>query len=182
MEIGEFTRLPYTDNAYKDKEFISVGPGNHNVDFNSMYNDRFCLSTSGPRYTTMGPMNSMPLTPTMHAFSQNLVDLESILSNRNVHTSKARTGHLNPINPTRDKAKYQVPECGRNLIPEYSRLEDPPCNYRDMSINRFYNPIRDLQKNIFYDFAVNTRLEVKDNYKLERPTPWKDLIQPPVKM
>jgi len=182
MEIGQFTRLPYTDDAYEDKQFISVGTGNYRVDPSNMYNEQYCLSTDGPRYTHMGPTNSTQNKLTGKAFSQELVDLESILTNRNVPTSKARTGHLNPINPTKDTTLYNTPECGRQLIPEYSKLQDPPCNYRDMGINRFYNPVRDLQQNIFYDFAVNTRLEVKDNYTLERRVPWRELAQPPVKM
>jgi hypothetical protein len=181
LEIGEFTRLPYdNDTTYLDKQFISVGTGNYRLSEDNMYNEKACLSTLGPRYSRMGPCNATIEKLQGKAYAQELVDLESIFTNRNVLTSKARTAHLNPINPTLETAKYQTPECGKFLIPEYSRLQDPPCNYRDTGINRFYNPIRDLQKNIFWNFAVDTRLEVKDNVKLERRVPWKDIAQPPV--
>lgn len=183
LEIGEFTHMAYdNDTTYTDKQFISTGTGNYRLSEDNMFNEKACLSSLGPRYTHMGPCNSTHEQLPGKAYAQNLVDLESILSNRNVPTSKARTAHLNPINPTKETAKYHIPDCGKFLIPEYSKLQDPPCNYRDTGLNRFYDPLRNLQKNIFWNFAVDTRLEVKDNTPLERRVPWKDIAQPPVPM
>jgi hypothetical protein len=54
--------------------------------------------------------------------------------------------------------------CNSSLSPEYSHITSTPKNFRDISINRFYNLKKNPQEPIFYDFAINTTLEAKDNY------------------
>jgi hypothetical protein len=104
---------------------------------------------------------------------QDLVDVDSILSNRNVPASKCGRFELNDINVTNFKL-HHLPVCGHFLDRIDSRLTHPSKNYRGMSIDRFY----DLQKNpqlpIFWNFAANTRLEAKDNFVRRIP----DIINP----
>jgi len=59
--------------------------------------------------------------------------------------------------------------CNDFLDPIDTHLTHPPQNYRGMPINRFFNLPRHAQSNIFYDFAVNTKLEAKDNYRERIP-------------
>jgi hypothetical protein len=55
--------------------------------------------------------------------------------------------------------------CNDFLDPIASHLTNPPQNYREMAINRFYDLPTHPQANIFWDFAVNTHLESIDNYR-----------------
>ncbi len=53
----------------------------------------------------------------------------------------------------------------RYLDPITSRLTNPAFNYKEAPIDRFYNLNQNPQDNIFWNFAVNTDLEAKDNFK-----------------
>jgi hypothetical protein len=111
------------------------------------------------------------------ATSQRLVDVESVLSNRNLKTTKCRKDQVNPINVTKYGVKH-LRVCNDYLNPLSSRLTYPAANYRDLAVNRFYNLDRNPQVNIFYDFAVNTKLEAKDNFVVDVPTIWSDHSAP----
>jgi len=167
MNIGHSSRLPYDDCAYDDKLEESVSPLKYRLDTHRIQNCDACLSTLGPRsgHQGYGVSTTSRRTP---ATSQDLVDVESILSNRNVLTSRCKTEKVNPVDVTKftlDHARI----CNDYLNPEATRLSYPPYNYRDMSINRFYNLPRDPQANIFWDFSVNTTLEAKDNFMPNLP-------------
>ena len=95
--------------------------------------------------------------------SQKLVDVESVLSNRNVRTSKCKDGNVNTVRPQNVKT-INPRVCENDAFPRNSRLSHPAYNYKEMPMNRFYNLHRNPQANIFYDFAKNTVLEAKDNY------------------
>jgi hypothetical protein len=97
------------------------------------------------------------------ATAQFLTDVESILSNRNLPKNKCKAGEMNPINVTKFGLKH-LPTCNGFLDPMATHLSYPPFNIREMPINRFYDLNTNPQEPIFYDFAVNTRLESKDNY------------------
>lgn len=176
MNIGYSSRLPYDDCAYPDKLKESTDPLKYVLSTDKIYNCNRCLSTLGPRSSHMGHGVST-YRDTTYAEAQDLVDIDSIFSNRNVKTSKCKKGHINPINPTKFR-EYHTRICNNTLDPEYSRLSYPSANYRDMSINRFYNTIHDPQEPIFWDFAVNTSLEEKDNFVPDIPQLWPDLAGP----
>jgi hypothetical protein len=63
------------------------------------------------------------------------------------------------------------------LDPEYSRLIYAGTN-RDMATNRFYNTIHNAQDVVFWDFAINSQLEEKDNFNPSVPKPWPELAGP----
>lgn len=175
LNIGESTRLPYSDCAYPDKLSESVGWGQYKLSTDQMYNCNSCLSDFGPR-SKKGNDLSRP-NKTGYAVAQDLADVESLLSNRNVKQSKCKSGHVNPIDVTKFKLD-NVKLCNNFLNPESSRLSYPSSNYRDMPIDRFFNLPRDPQANIFWDGAVNSRLEAKDNTPIQIPYLWPDLAGP----
>lgn len=178
MNIGHSSRLPYDGCAYKDRLSESVGPLGYRLSPDQMYNCNSCLSTLGPRASNLGRGYDVSrIYETGYAASQDLVDVESVLSNRNVKQSKCKTGKCNPVNVTKYK-NNDVRLCNNYLDPESTHLSYPASNYRDISINRFYNLVRDPQANIFWDFSVNTKNEAKDNLMPDLPTPWVDLSGP----
>lgn len=176
MNIGHSSRLPYDDCAYPDRLKESTDPLNYKLSKDQIYNCDRCLSTLGPRSSYMGHGVSRAID-TKYAESQDLVDLESTLSNRDVKTSKCKRGKVNHA----DLSKYRLHDaklCGNKLNPENTRLSHPAATYRDMNVNRFYNLIHDPQEPIFWNFASNTKLEAKDNYHPEFPQVWPDLAGP----
>jgi hypothetical protein len=167
--IGHSSRLPYDKCAYDDYLSESVGPIVYKLNPNQINNCNSCLSVFGPR-TSSGPHSYGVSTTVGHvtAPSQELVDVESILSNRNVIASRCKDGKVNDIDVTKFKLQH-ARTCNDFLDPIASHLTNPPANYRGSSINRFYNLPKNPQANIFYDYAVNTKLEAKDNYRERVP-------------
>ncbi len=176
LNIGHSSRLGYDSCAYADKLEVSVGPLGYRLDPNWQENCNQCLSTLGPRSSYMGQGVSSTVGFPI-ATSQKLVDVESVLTNRNVKTSKCKRDSVNPINVTKFGVKHSR-ICNDQLNPLSSRLTYPAANYRDLAINRFYNLDRNPQANVFYDFSVNTKLEAKDNFVVELPKLWNDFSSP----
>lgn len=167
---GHSSRLSYDHPAYEDKLSESVSPVLYKLNPNQISNCNNCLSVWGPRPAqgahSFGVSTTLPTNRV--ALSQELVDLESILSNRNVLASKCKDGKLNPIDITNFKLQHPR-TCNDFLDPISSHLTNPPQNYRGISINRFYDLNKNPQSNIFYDFAVNTKLEAIDNFREKIP-------------
>lgn len=166
LNFGYSSRLGYDNCAYNDKLSESVSPLSYRLDGNQIYNCNGCLSTLGPR-ARFGTSSAVghPV-----AESQALVDVESILSNRNVKTTKCKRGEVNHINVAKFKGVH-AGTCDNFMDPMNSRLMYPAMTYREMGMNRFYNLTTDPQQPIFYDFAVNTTLEAKDNFIFRLPVP-----------
>lgn len=169
QNIGHFSRLSYDDNAYQDYLSESVDPLMYRTNPTQINNCNACLSVFGPRpsngsrsfgvSTTVGATN---------APAQHITDIESILTNRNVIASGAKDGRVNDI----DLSKIQLQHariCNDFMDPISTRLADPPSNYRGLAINRFYDLPMNPQANIYYDWATNTKLEAKDNYRPQIP-------------
>jgi len=180
MNIGHSSRLPYDKCAYPDKLKESTDPLSYQLNINRIHNCKRCMNHNGagPRATTNG-FGDSTLGETGYAPMDDLIDVDSIMSNRNVKTSKCKRGHINPVNLTvhgRELHHYDL--CGNYTHPEFSRLTYPPSNYRDISVNRFYNTIHDSQEVIFYPFQHNTRLEAKDNWHPDLPEIWEDKVSP----
>jgi len=170
MNIGYSSRSIYDKCYYPDYMDESTKPLKHQLSVDQIYNCNNCLSSLGPRgrYGV-----STPLHKTHYNESQYLTDIDSIMSNRNVKLSKCKRSKTNPIDVLKIKT-YDKKYCGNYLDPESSLLSYPKDSYRGMGINRFYNTIHNAQDTIFWDFAVNTQLEAKDNYVPEVPIPWSD--------
>lgn len=169
VNIGHSTRLSYDDCAYDDKLVESVGPLQYRMDANRIYNCDACFAPFGPRseYGVSMPIDNEPAV----SQASDLVNIESILTNRNLLNSRCKKNEINPIDVTQFKLKNPR-VCKQFINPLSSRLSDPSANYRDLSINRFYDLNKNPQANIFWDFAANTSLEAKDNYVSDIPRPW----------
>jgi len=168
--IGHSSRLGYDINTYDDYLSESVSPLLYKLNPNQVNNCNSCLSVFGPRSSIAGNSKGVStLVGDVTIPSQELVDLESILSNRNVIASKCKDGKVNDIDVTKFSLQH-ARVCNDFLDGISSRLTNPSDNYRGMSINRFYDLPKNPQANIFYDFAVNTKLEAKDNYRERVPS------------
>jgi len=166
---GFSTRLSYDKCAYDDYLQESVASLNYKLNADQQMNCNSCLSVFGPRPTSgpssygVGTVTGNPL-----ATSQSLVDIESILSNRNVIASKCKDGQVNDINVTKFKL-VQPKICNNFLDPVATHLTNPPVNYRSVALNRFYDLPKNPQANIYWDRAANTKLEAIDNYNERYP-------------
>lgn len=166
MNNGHSSRLPYDDCAYPDKLYESTAPLAYRLSKDQIFNKNACLSTLGPR----GRFGVSQPVGHVVAPSQAVVDVESILSNRNMNISRCKTAKVNKV----DMKKYTTEHaklCNNFLNSSPSKLTHPSSTYREMPVNRFYNLPKDPQANIFWDFSVNTQLEMADNYVMERPVP-----------
>lgn len=162
LNASFFTRTSYDDKAYKDKLTESTSPFEYMTSEDKIHKCGGCLTTLGPR-SGYGGYGVSTFSGDVVAPSQANVDVESILSNRNVKLSTTKRGKVNPINVTKFKTQH-APVCNDYLDYQHTRMTDPAMFYRGAPINRFYDLDRDPQANIFYDFAVDTKLEAKDNY------------------
>lgn len=169
VQFGHSSKLIYDQQAYQDRLSESVSPTAYKLNPNQIYNCKSCLSVFGPRTNTGAHSFGVSAATLQNpAIAQQLVDVESILSNRNVLQSKVKSGHLNPIDVSKFKLQHPT-TCNKFLDPISTHLTNPPTTYRGMSINRFYNLPKPAQANIFYDFAINTKLEAIDNYRERIP-------------
>lgn len=153
---------------YNDRLEQSVSPLLYRLNPNQINNCESCLSVFGPRggHNSVGDSTVVPIHATAPA--QGLVDVESILTNRNVIASKCKDGKVNDI----DVTKFQLQHariCNDFLDPLATHLTNPPQNYRELAINRFYDLPTPAQAVIFIPFAVNTQLEAIDNYVEHAP-------------
>ena len=166
---GHSGRMIYDEKCYQDYLSESVSPLLYKLNPHQINNCNSCLSLFGPR--SSAGANSYGVSTTagnVTAPSQALADVESILSNRNVLASKCKDAQVNDI----DVTKFQLQHarvCNDFLDPLATHLTNPPANYRGMSINRFYDLPKNPQANIFNSFAINSKLEAKDNYRERVP-------------
>lgn len=171
MNIGYSGKLPYDTGVYREDLEESLGPGSYRLNPNHIHNNSCCLSTLGPRAVHLGYGVSTPTGASEIAPALKVVDIESDLSNRNLKNSKLRNQEVNFMN----SKKYGLKNaniCDHFLDPIASRITHPAsCMYRGVAINRFYNLNKDPQENIYWDDRHDTKLEMKDNYKMKMPHP-----------
>ncbi len=168
MNIGHSSRTKYDDCYYDDHLEESTSPLLYRLNTNQISNCNACLSTLGPRSGFNGYGTSTIQVDNKYAPAQDLVDVESILSNRNTQTTRCRGSEVNSIDVTKFGLTH-ARICNDFMDPLSSRLTYPAQNYRSMAINRFVDLPKNAQETIFYDFAVNSRLEAKDNFTEDVP-------------
>ena len=177
MNIGYSSRLPYDEGTYADKISESTYSINYRINSDLIYNEKRCRSKFGPRSGYMGHGVSVP-RDLGYAEANDLIDVDSIFSNRNTKTTKSKRGNVNLENPIDLYKLYDSKTCDNTLDAQYTKDTHPASNYRDLEVNRFYNLPRNPQNVIFENFSVNTRLEAKDNYNKKCPQPWPELAGP----
>jgi hypothetical protein len=127
-------------------------------------NCKKCYTDHGPRGQDM---NVSVIT------NQNLIDVDSLLTNRSKIASDCKDGLVTDIKFDQYK-KYHLPNCNKFMDRHDTRLTHPIHNYRGMTIDWFFEPRvgnRDEQCNIFWNFEENTRLTAKDSYRPDVPLP-----------
>jgi len=179
FHAGHFSNPRYDKCAYPEDLYESTAPYAYIMNTDRIHNCNGCLTTFGPRSGLFGAGVSS-ITGDVIAAAQQNVDIDSVMSNRNVPLSKCRRGKVNPIDVSRISTK-NLPVCNDYLDGQHSRMTDPAMFYRGVAINRFYDLNKDPQANIFYDWAVNTSLEAKDNFIPELPVPLTDVNMVPNK-
>ena len=127
------------------------------------------MSLNGPRASINGWGNNIPISNPGIAPVQELVDIDSIMSNRNVKTTKAKRGMVNDVDISKFKT-YESKLCDKGLDPLSSILTYPKQLYKEISINRFYDLNINPQLNIYWNNSINSQLEAKDNY--DHPYPY----------
>ncbi|VBB18270.1 hypothetical protein YASMINEVIRUS_733 [Yasminevirus sp. GU-2018] len=177
LHAGHFSNPRYDKCAYPEDLYDSTAPYEYVMNPDRIHNCNGCLTTFGPRGSLMGAGVSSPTGDVIAAAQQN-IDVDSVMSNRNVPLSRCKRGKVNPVNVTKIKTKH-LPVCNDYLDGQHSRMTDPAMFYRGAPINRFYDLNKDPQANIFYDWAINTSLEARDNYIPELPEPLTDVDMVP---
>jgi hypothetical protein len=168
---GHFSRNLYDSCAYPEDLYQSTSPYNYVMNVDRIHNCNASLSTFGPRSSRLGAGVSTPgdeLDPI--AAAQQFIDVDSVMSNRNVPLSKCKRGKVNPVDVTKIKTR-NLPIANDYLDAQHSKMTDPAMFYRGAPQNRFYDLNKDPQANIFYDWAINTTLEAKDNFVPDLPIP-----------
>lgn len=168
INIGHSSKLIYDKCAYDDYIQESTAPLLYKLNPILTTSCSPCMSVFGPRSSKDG--YGVSTVGDINATSQRLrnTDIESILSNRNVMASKCRDAMVNPIDVTKFTLQH-ARTCNDFLDPIATRLTNPSANYRGMSINRFFDLPKNPQANIYWDGAVNTKLEAKDNFRERVP-------------
>lgn len=169
FNFGVSSRLQYDNSYINDDIEQSTAPIQSVLDPNRVKNCNQCLSLNGPRSGHNGWGNSIPIANAGLTPAQQLVDIDSIMTNRNVKASRDKRGMVNHVDVFKFKT-YDSKLCDRGLDPLASIMTYPKQLYREMSINRFYDLNINPQVNIYWDWAVNSQLEAKDNY--DNPYPY----------
>lgn len=140
---GKFTNLRYDEAAYADKLARSTNPMLYKLNQNYASNCQPCFSQNGQGYGQR-------------------TDIESALKGINRINSKSNTNQILP--PSSANGQYVCPD---NLDPEYTRYTNPSYDIKGLTVEdmRFGYPLHDPQCQIFENFAINTRLQAKDDHK-----------------
>lgn len=159
---GHFARPKYDTCAYPEDLYQSTSPYEYTMNTDRIHNCNGALTVFGPRSSLYGAGVSTPRGDQIAA-AQQYVDIDSVLSNRNVPLGKCKRSKLNPIDVTKIKTQ-NLPVSDDYLDAQHTKMTDPAMYYRGVSVNRFYEVLKDPQANIFYDWAIDSNLEMRDNY------------------
>jgi len=170
INYGASSRLRYDERYVNDRTQQSTAPIQSMMDPNRISNCNKCSPSAGAgmRPSHNGWQDNLPVPNANNSPAQQVTDIDSILSNRNVKKTRDKTGGLNPVNVLKYKT-YNNTSCGKGLDPVYSSLSFPKQFSRELSINRFYDLNINPQVNIYYNDSVNSRLTAIDNYNYPYP-------------
>ena len=168
ISAGHFSGVKYDDDKYLEDVYDSTSPYSYYINPNYNFNCKGRLNLYGPRGGLMG-VGVSSLSGDVLAAGQQNVDMDSIMSNRNVPGSRARQGKVNPVDLSKIRLK-DVPICDSGYLDySHTKMTDPALFMRGCPINRFYDLNKDPQANIYYDWGINTSLDARDNYTIKLP-------------
>lgn len=163
---GNFSNLRYDNEAYNEAIQRSTNPLNYRLDPNYANNCNQCFPTYGPR----GLRNTNPISE--------LIDTDSILHGVNQLNTKSNRRQMPEF--LEERNPITLPNCPETLEQQYSRYTHPKFDIKGLNVRdlRLEYPLYDPQCNIFENFAVNTRLQAKDNHRTVWQIPFnqKDLL------
>ncbi|MEM3062343.1 MAG: hypothetical protein QW303_02185 [Nitrososphaerota archaeon] len=149
---GNFTKLIYDDQAYSEKLYRSTDPLKYRLDPNYAISCNKCFAPHSP--SSKGS-----------EVIEQRIDVDSIL--RGVAKKYGKSiAHQSP--ESLDKFQTHFPkDCSNFLESEYSRYTHPSFDIRGLNVKdlRMDYPLHDPQCHIFENFAINTRLQAKDNHR-----------------
>lgn len=169
MNQGHSGKLKYDNDTIQHSIQQSVQPGHYKLEQYQNHNCDGCLTSLGP----IGKNGVSTAVPSHPAMSQQLVDVETMLSNRDVKASKSKNGRTNLVDINKIKLIHHN-ECDSKLNPQYSHLSYPTVLSREMPTNRFHNLPKDPQSSIRWERPTNSVLHAKDNFVPVLPTPLDD--------
>lgn len=151
---GKFTGLRYDQPAYAEEVERSTNPLMYRLDPNYAVNCKRCFAPYGPR----GGHQSADVIGQQ-------VDVDSVLRGvGKVHTKSNQQQLPDCI----DGFQTHMPQnCSNALESEYSRYTNPSFDIRGLNTKdlRLGYPLHDPQCQIFENFAVNTKLQAKDDHR-----------------
>lgn len=116
-------------------------------------------------YNLNNPLYANPGTITR---PNNIVNVETFLSNRTIKHSKNRDHNINIVNTNKVPAPKQYNY--NDTLPSISthlQVQHPPT--REQFVNRFDPLLSNPQRNIYWNRSTMTQLEAKDNYQVKLP-------------
>lgn len=165
---GNFTRLKYDQEAYKEELTRSTDPMLYRLDGNANINCNKCFAEY-PSFRG-GYSDS-------DAVGQQ-TDVESIL--RGVTKINTKSNQQQIPDPVSGYKLSNLPNCSGAIETEYTRYTYPSYDIRGLNVRdlRLGYPLHDPQCQIFEDFGVNTRLQAKDDHRSiwQIPFDQKDLM------
>lgn len=157
---GRFTKMRYDQGSYADELQRSTDPLLYKLDPNFANHCNPCFAPHGPRgghVNTIDPGHRIDVDSILRGIS-------NVNTKSNVHQAPKNISH------------YHMPikqECTPALEPNHPRFTHPTHEIRGLGPKdmRLDYPLHDPQCNIFENFAVNTRLQAKDDHKTVWQTP-----------
>lgn len=151
---GKFTRLRYDTEAYLEELERSTEPLMYMLDPNFANSCQKCFAPYGPR-------DAQPDSVAVG----NQTDIDSIL--RNYNKINTKSNFEQQATPVRGYQLTNLPDCSPAMESEHTRLSYPAYELKGLTtrdLNLSY-PLFDPQCQIFENFAVDTRLQAKDNHR-----------------
>lgn len=157
---GKYTHMRYDEDAYNEEIRRSVDPGNYRLDCNFSINKNKCFSAYGPR-------NGNPASVAVGYTT----DVDSVLRGFSKINSKSNKQQI--PDPVSDYYLHDLADCSNVVETEYSRYTNPSYELRGMAVKdmRLGYPLHDPQCNIFMNFAENTQLKARDNFRADWQIP-----------
>lgn len=164
-----FNRINYDNESYDLKLKRSTSVGDYKLSIDSIRNCKNCLSYDGTRNSRFD-ISTLPI-----ADETSMTDIESILTNR---VNKLSNSNINGKNDNYKNIKTINSQlCDTNLDFEDTRFTNPIQKYRCMDLTEYhYTPFIhvngqcEIQDN-YERQGLNSRLKVKDSYKVQNPNP-----------
>lgn len=151
---GRFTNLIYDQDAYREEVARSTEPLLYKVDPNYAVNCRKCFAPYGPRGGQ----------PASVAVGEQ-IDVDSVL--RGVSKIYTKSNRQQIPDSLSGYNLYTYNDCPDALQTQYSRYINPAYEIRGLTTRdlNFDYPLFDPQCQIFENFAINTKLQAKDEHR-----------------